>query len=357
MVNLSDSTRTLALFQELGLVSADESRAVLSVLAGAFPFVDVLRAAESIHVHGRVDDVSAMPHARILEGGGVVENQRDGYVKYAFPGGTNMIYSSIDIAQDDLLGERAGLPPRPFVDHVGVDLRRETPEMRALFDAVPARARDLGWRHVPQGDDGKAVYCCHTSVRLKHWVYPDDRASFRRPIEFAYGALTIHAGKMGCDLRPIDPAHPRAAEVVGCCGSGPDVPAHTDGNGTGTGYYDRGDLARFSEVGRFATASWKKFFAYYEEATQSEGALGRREKALIALAVAHSKQCPYCIDAYTASCLEAGATVEQMHEAVHVAAAMAAGIDLAHATQMHNALRRRGALPGMSHAGNAISLG
>jgi alkylhydroperoxidase/carboxymuconolactone decarboxylase family protein len=346
MVNLSDSTRTLALFQELGLVSADESRAVLSVLGGAFPFVDVLRQAETMHVHGRVDDVSALPHARIREGGGVVENQRDGYVKYAFPGGTNMIYSSIDIAQDDLLRARGGAPPRPFVDHVGIDLRREEPEVRALFDAVPSRARALGWRHVAQGEEGKEVYCCHTSVRLKHWVYPDERASFRRPIEFAYGALTIHAGKMGCDLRPIDPAHPLAAEAVGCCGSA----AAPSGPADGAVYYDRGDLARFSDVGRFATTSWKKFYAYYEEATQNAGALGRREKALIALAVAHSKQCPYCIDAYTSSCLEAGASVEQMHEAVHVAAAMAAGIDLAHATQMHNALRRRGALPGTDHA-------
>jgi hypothetical protein len=182
MVNLSDSTRTLALFQELGLVSAAESRAVLSVLGRAFPFVDVLREAETIHVHGRVDDVSAMPHARIREGGGVVENQRDGYVKYAFPGGTNMISSSIDIAQDDLLGTRGGTPPRPFVDHVGIDLRREEPDVRALFDAVPSRAQALGWRHVAQGEEGKEVYCCHTSVRLKHWVYPDERASFRRPI-------------------------------------------------------------------------------------------------------------------------------------------------------------------------------
>ena len=39
-----------------------------------------------------------------------------------------------------------------------------------------------------------------------------------------------------------------------------------------------------------------------------------------------------------------GATVEEMHEAVHVAAALAAGIDLVHATQMHNVLRRRGAV-------------
>lgn len=50
-----------------------------------------------------------------------------------------------------------------------------------------------------------------------HWVYPDDTAGFTRPIEIACGPLEIHAGKMGCDLRPIDPAHPKAASPT--CGS------------------------------------------------------------------------------------------------------------------------------------------
>jgi len=69
-----------------------------------------------------------------------------------------------------------------------------------------------------------------------------------------------------------------------------------------------------------------------------------REKALIALAVAHAKQCPYCIDSFTSKCLDSGADAEQMHEALHVAAAMAAGIDLVHGVQMQNALRARGAI-------------
>src|SRR5262245_51850012 len=68
------------------------------------------------------------------------------------------------------------------------------------------------------------------------------------------------------------------------------------------------------------------------------------KKALIALAVPHSKQCPCCVDAYAGKCVDTEATVAQMYEAVHVAAALAAGIDLVHATQMHKALERRGAL-------------
>jgi len=66
------------------------------------------------------------------------------------------------------------------------------------------------------------------------------------------------------------------------------------------------------------------------------GALSEREKALIALAVAHALRCPYCIDAYTRTCIEKGSDEEQMNEAVHVAAAMAAGISLVHSVQMMN---------------------
>lgn len=61
-----------------------------------------------------------------------------------------------------------------------------------------------------------------------------------------------------------------------------------------------------------------------------------REKSLIALAVSHTLKCPYCIDAYSKDCLEKGADEEQMSEAVHVAAAMAAGVTLVHSVQMMN---------------------
>lgn len=109
-------------------------------------------------------------------------------------------------------------------------------------------------------------------------------------------------------------------------------------------YYASEDLAKFGDIGKFKPELAKKFFAYYTAATGEDGALTKREKALIALALAHSKQCPYCIDAYTTACLEAGADPDQMTEAVHVAAAMEAGMALVHAVQMHNALDQLGAL-------------
>jgi alkylhydroperoxidase/carboxymuconolactone decarboxylase family protein len=108
-------------------------------------------------------------------------------------------------------------------------------------------------------------------------------------------------------------------------------------------YYDPKDLKRFGEMGKFRGELMDKFFAWYGDVTDTEGALTRREKALIALAVAHSGKCPYCIDAYTEKCLETGANPEQMTEAIHVAAAMEAGITLIHGVQMHNKLDETGA--------------
>ena len=102
-------------------------------------------------------------------------------------------------------------------------------------------------------------------------------------------------------------------------------------------YYKPEHLAHFPEIGEGNGELARKFFDYYG-AVFADGALTTREKALIALAVAHAVQCPYCIDAYTTACLEAGANPEQMMEAVHVAAAMKAGITLVHAVQMKNHL-------------------
>jgi alkylhydroperoxidase/carboxymuconolactone decarboxylase family protein len=106
-------------------------------------------------------------------------------------------------------------------------------------------------------------------------------------------------------------------------------------------YYESKDLDRFGEIGQFRGELAEKFFDYYNAVTGEDGALTKREKALIALAVAHAKQCPYCIDAYTTQCLENGANPDEMTEAVHVAAVMEAGMTLVHGVQMHNALRKR----------------
>src|SRR5437588_9269112 len=102
------------------------------------------------------------------------------------------------------------------------------------------------------------------------------------------------------------------------------------------GYYHEDDLPRFYDVGKNASELWKKFSEWYG-AVFAEGALSEREKCLIALAVAHAVQCPYCIDAYTEAALEKGSNLDQMTEAIHVAAAIRGGASLVHGLQMRNA--------------------
>jgi len=105
-------------------------------------------------------------------------------------------------------------------------------------------------------------------------------------------------------------------------------------------YYEKKDLADFANIGEYAPDEAKAFFDYYTRAT-SEGKLSQREKTLIALAVATTQNCPYCIDAYTNASLSQGITKEEMMEAVHAGAAMMAGITLAHSTQMRKIIKKK----------------
>ncbi len=99
------------------------------------------------------------------------------------------------------------------------------------------------------------------------------------------------------------------------------------------GYYCQEDLGKFGDIGKDAPELAKKFFDYYG-AVFAEGELTEREKALIALAIAHTVQCPYCIDAYTRACLEKGSNLAEMTEALHVAVAIRGGAALVHGMQM-----------------------
>jgi alkylhydroperoxidase/carboxymuconolactone decarboxylase family protein len=106
-------------------------------------------------------------------------------------------------------------------------------------------------------------------------------------------------------------------------------------------YYDAHDLGRFGEMTRGATELGNRFFDYYT-AVFAEGALTAREKSLIALAVAHAVQCPYCIDAYARDALEKGSNLDEMTEAVHVAVAIRGGASLVHGVQMLNRVDQLG---------------
>jgi len=66
----------------------------------------------------------------------------------------------------------------------------------------------------------------------------------------------------------------------------------------------------------------------------ADGALPTKTKQLIAVAVAHVTQCPYCIHGHTRAALRAGASAEELMESVWVAAEMRAGAAYAHAAVM-----------------------
>lgn len=105
-------------------------------------------------------------------------------------------------------------------------------------------------------------------------------------------------------------------------------------------YYNPEDLKKFPNIGDFQKEYADKFFEYYGKVFE-EGALSAKEKSLIALAVAHAIQCPYCIDAYTANTLEKGFSESEMMEAVHVAAAIRGGASLVHSVQMMNDVKKK----------------
>ena len=75
-----------------------------------------------------------------------------------------------------------------------------------------------------------------------------------------------------------------------------------------------------------------KAFKAFNAAVFAEGALPAQTKQLIAVAVAHVTQCPYCIRGHTAEALKQGASEQQIMEAIWVAAEMRAGGAYAHST-------------------------
>ena len=105
-------------------------------------------------------------------------------------------------------------------------------------------------------------------------------------------------------------------------------------------YYQPEDLKKFGDITEWQKELGDKFFNYYGEVFK-DGALTAREKSLIALAVSHAVQCPYCIDAYTSDGLKKGIDEEQMMEAVHVAAAIRGGATLVHGVQMMNQVNEK----------------
>jgi AhpD family alkylhydroperoxidase len=86
----------------------------------------------------------------------------------------------------------------------------------------------------------------------------------------------------------------------------------------------------FSQRRRELTPEADKAFHAFSDAAFAEGALTKKMKQLLAVAVAHTTQCPYCIRSHTQAALRDGATEREIIEAIWVAAEMRAGGAFAH---------------------------
>jgi AhpD family alkylhydroperoxidase len=85
-----------------------------------------------------------------------------------------------------------------------------------------------------------------------------------------------------------------------------------------------------SEKRRALAPDTEKAFQAFSQQVFADGALPAKTKQLIAVAVAHVTQCPYCIRSHTKSALRHGATRQELMEAIWVAAEMRAGAAYAH---------------------------
>ncbi|MCG8421497.1 MAG: hypothetical protein MJE77_26560 [Proteobacteria bacterium] len=213
------STKTLEAFRELGYLTPGDINEIEAIFGTDFPFADAMALAESVHVNVKVDEASDVPRAQIEALGATVENEKDGYVKYAFAGGLNMIFASRAISQDDLAESADTQRKRPFIDHIGIDIREDSDRSRRVFDTIVPRADQMRWDHISQGGD-RPVFCLHVEVAAKHWLFPPDQPGRPGiPFEFAIGPLKVHSEAQGCDLRPAKPTGEAASAP--CCGESP----------------------------------------------------------------------------------------------------------------------------------------
>jgi len=105
--------------------------------------------------------------------------------------------------------------------------------------------------------------------------------------------------------------------------------------------YKKENLAKIKKMNSLAPEVMTAFLAF-DRASVAHGAIPVKYKELIAVAVALTTQCPYCIDIHSGNARKAGATDAEMVEAAMVAAALRAGAAVTHATH---------ALPNQTDAG------
>jgi AhpD family alkylhydroperoxidase len=95
--------------------------------------------------------------------------------------------------------------------------------------------------------------------------------------------------------------------------------------------YDMKNLSKLARFGELAPEAFKAFVAFDQAAFKGD-AVPLKYKELIAIAVALTTQCPYCIEIHSKRAKAAGATEEELAETTLVAAALRAGGAMTHGT-------------------------
>jgi AhpD family alkylhydroperoxidase len=97
--------------------------------------------------------------------------------------------------------------------------------------------------------------------------------------------------------------------------------------------YDMKNIQKLKTLEANAPEAWQAFAAF-DKAALAEGAVPKKYKELIAVAVALTTQCPYCLEIHRGAALKAGATEQELSEVTFVAAALRAGAAVTHGTHL-----------------------
>ncbi|WP_034995205.1 carboxymuconolactone decarboxylase family protein [Beijerinckia mobilis] len=97
--------------------------------------------------------------------------------------------------------------------------------------------------------------------------------------------------------------------------------------------YDMANLKKLDGLAKNAPSAWEGYLAF-DKAAMAEGAIPVKYKELIALAVALTTQCPYCLEVHKKGAEKAGATQQEIAETVFIAMALRAGAALTHGTHI-----------------------
>jgi AhpD family alkylhydroperoxidase len=97
--------------------------------------------------------------------------------------------------------------------------------------------------------------------------------------------------------------------------------------------YDMANTKKLKALGEGAPAAMDAFWAF-DKAAMTDGVVPKKYKELIALAVALTTQCPYCLEIHRGNAVKAGATPQEISETALVAAALRAGAAITHAAHL-----------------------